>query len=233
MGNQFGQYTKKDVLILGLDGAGKTALLSTLKMGNILTFTGTHYETIDVNGVSLSCLDLSGRNKERPMIHLSTPTAAAFIHVVDSSDKVRLDQSLDELIKFVLLEKKTSGTVVMVLANKQDIPGCMSALEIQEALTLKYTFSPNSSLAHTVFVRQCSVLTKEGMHEALGEFVEQMQLKRSGHAKPGLLSLDEQNKVDDVHGSSGKLRKENQNDSVALSKVKAFFKNPFCLFQLK
>ncbi|KAK3781592.1 hypothetical protein RRG08_006988 [Elysia crispata] len=225
MGNYFGRDPRNDILILGLDDAGKTALLSTLKLGKILTFSGTHYETIDVNGVSLTCLDLSGRNKERPMIHLSTGTARGFVHVIDSTDAARLDEALDELVKFVLLEKKTLGTVVMVLANKQDIPGALTALEVEDALKRKYKFSSTSPLAHTVFVRPCSVLAKEGIHEAFGEFVNLLDLKRCGKAKPGLLSLVTE---DQNGGNFGRLGVEAQKESLALAKVKAVLKNPFC-----
>ena len=213
----------------GIDGAGKTALLSTLKLGKILIFTGTHRETFDVDGVSLTCLDLSGRNKERPMIQLSTGEAGGFVHVIDSTDRGRLDEALDELVKFVLLEKNTFGTVVMVLANKQDLPGALSALQVEEALKRKYTFSAKSKSAHTVFVRPCSVLTKQGVSEAFGDFVKQMALRRAGKAKLGLISLaDEDDDVKVKDEGSGNLGTEGSKESQTRDKVKKFLKNPFC-----
>ena len=216
----------------GLSEAGKTTLLSNMTGGAALCHFDSNRETFDVSGMTLVCWELYGRDKARPMFPFYSRISKGLIYVIDSSDTERLDEALDEVVKYVLLEKDMAGTVVMVLANKQDIPGAMTALEIQEALKQKYTFSSTSAFAQTVFVRPCSVLTMEGVNEAFEEFVEQLRLRDAGKAKPGLIPLvGEGGDVNIKDSNLYRFDVKNQKESLARAKMKSFFKNPFCLFR--
>ena len=150
---------------------------------------GFNVETINVSGISITCWDVGGRDKIRPLYRHYYQNTQGFVYVIDGSDRDRLDDALTELVKFVFLEEETLGTVVMILVNKQDIPGAMTTLDIQEALERKYKFSSTSAFDHTVFVRPCSVLTSEGVYEAFEEFSEQLRMKHAGNAKHGLIPL--------------------------------------------
>ncbi|KAK3784335.1 hypothetical protein RRG08_017909 [Elysia crispata] len=233
MGNSFTRrhYNRDIILMQGLSGSGKTSMLFKLSFGEELQVVNSHRETIDVRGMTLTFWDLYGREKQRPMIRIYYSMTKGFIYVIDSSDGEQLGTALDELVQYILLDEETAGTVVMVLANKQDIPGAMTALEIQEALKEKYNFSSSSASAHTVFVRACSVKTMEGVNEAFEDFAEQLRLRDAGKVRRGLLPLvgDEGDVKDGKHGT---FDTKDQKESLARAKVKKFLKNPFCLFKV-
>ncbi|RUS80697.1 hypothetical protein EGW08_011520 [Elysia chlorotica] len=194
MGNWFCKRIEQRIIIQGLDAAGKTSLLYRLKLGEVVTTIptiGFNVETISVAGLTITCWDLGGRDKMRPLYRHYYSNTQGFVYVIDSTDRERLDRALEELVRYVFLEEEAAGTVVLVLANKQDIPGAMTSLDIQQALQRQYNFSStsNSVSAHTVLVRACSVVTEEGIHEAFEEFSELLRLKHAGKANVGLLPL--------------------------------------------
>lgn len=53
------------------------------------------------------------------------------IWVVDSADRMRLEACKEELRK-LLQEERLGGATLLVLANKQDLPGALSAQEIKD-----------------------------------------------------------------------------------------------------
>lgn len=59
----------------------------------------------------------------------------AIIYVVDSADKDRIGISKDELL-YMLREEELAGAILVVLANKQDMEGCLSVAEVHQALGL-------------------------------------------------------------------------------------------------
>ncbi|GFR95225.1 ADP-ribosylation factor [Elysia marginata] len=179
----------------GLDASGKTSLLYGLKVGQIvqtIPTVGFNVETVTTaNGVNITCWDLGGQEKVRPLYRHYYPNTHGYVYVVDSSDSERLIQALEELVQYILLEDLTRNTVVMVLANKQDLPGALSAVEVEQALRGMYNFSVRSpGRGHTVFVRPCSIMTMEGVQEAFEDFTEELRLKHAGRSISGLLSLE-------------------------------------------
>ncbi|KAK3785956.1 hypothetical protein RRG08_038161 [Elysia crispata] len=248
MGNWFCKRLERRVLIQGLDSAGKTSLLYRLKLGEVVTTIptiGFNVETVSVGGLTITCWDLGGRDKIRPLYRHYYSNTQGFVYVIDSADRDRLDIALDELVRYVYLEEESAGTVVMVLANKQDIPGAMTALEIQEALKEKYNFSSTSASAHTVFVRVCSVMTEEGIYDAMNEFSEQLRLKLTGKAMTGLLplaseegkvSVKDRSKVDVLDWSNCNVSPETvapdgQRESLTLTRAKTFLRDPWAFIK--
>ena len=51
------------------------------------------------------------------------------MYVVDSADKERLDVARQEL-ELMLQEEELKGAPVLILANKQDLPGAMNEMEV-------------------------------------------------------------------------------------------------------
>lgn len=51
--------------------------------------------------------------------------------VVDAADRMRMDACRDEL-NILLQEERLAGATLLVLANKQDLPGALSAQEIKD-----------------------------------------------------------------------------------------------------
>lgn len=63
------------------------------------------------------------------------PEAHAIIFVVDSYDKERIDEAREFLYKFISMDSFKS-TVLLVMANKQDMPNVMTIEEIREKLEI-------------------------------------------------------------------------------------------------
>ena len=57
------------------------------------------------------------------------------IFVVDSNDRERISESRDELKRF-LSEDELEDCIVLVMANKQDLPNAMSVEEVTEKMEL-------------------------------------------------------------------------------------------------
>lgn len=55
------------------------------------------------------------------------------VWVVDSADRMRMEACREEM-QVLLQEERLAGATLLVLANKQDLPGSMSAQEIKDVI---------------------------------------------------------------------------------------------------
>ena len=72
--------------------------------------------------------------------------------MVDSNDRERAAEARDELQR-MLAEDELREAVLLVFANKQDLPGALSLHEIQEVLQL------DSIVSHHWKIVECSAVT--------------------------------------------------------------------------
>ena len=82
------------------------------------------------------------------------------IWVVDSADRVRLKDCREELAA-LLSQEKLTGASLLILANKQDLAGALTASEIAEALDLHGAAFSNRHW----LILPCSAFTGEGLVE--------------------------------------------------------------------
>jgi len=100
-------YTPKSpsvpILMLGLDAAGKTTILYKLKHEVVTTIPtiGFNVETVELSGAQLTCWDVGGCDKIRPVWRHFIKDARGFVFVVDSHDIDRLDSARNELEIFL------------------------------------------------------------------------------------------------------------------------------------
>ncbi|XP_070762836.1 ADP-ribosylation factor 4-like isoform X2 [Enoplosus armatus] len=66
---------------------------------------------------------------------VTTIPTIGLIFVVDSNDRERVQESCEELTK-MLSEDELKDAVLLVFANKQDLPNALSVSELQEKLNL-------------------------------------------------------------------------------------------------
>ena len=126
------------ILILGLDGAGKTTILYRLQAGEVVTTIptiGFNVETVVYKNLKFQVWDLGGQTSIRPYWRCYYTNTDAIIYVVDSADRDRVGISKQELVS-MLEEDELKDAVLVVLANKQDIEGAMSVTEVHSALGL-------------------------------------------------------------------------------------------------
>ncbi|KAJ6184854.1 hypothetical protein N7519_006155 [Penicillium mononematosum] len=137
-------WQKKEyrILIAGPFYSGKTTILfSQLKnYGPIETVPTVAFnvESLTHGGMNFVCWDIGGRHTLRPEWGVYIAQTNAIIFVVDSTD-IRLDDAANELTNLLNLEcmRQLSDAPLLVFANKQDLKGAKSPVEIAEALHLR------------------------------------------------------------------------------------------------
>ena len=157
------------VVMLGLDGVGKTATflkLTNVRHGTTIPTIGFHVETIKFNYRKFTLWDIGGTDCLRPLwknyLHANTD---ALIFMVDASDRDRIVECAEEIQK-VINNPNLNSIPILVLANKQDLPNVMSSDEIVEKLGLKlfnnrYHIQETSVYSHIELERGINWLTNE------------------------------------------------------------------------
>jgi len=129
---------KVRIVMIGLDSAGKTTVLYKLKTGEAITTIptiGFNVEVVKYKNVDFTVWDVGGQDKIRSLWHHYFQNAKGIIFVVDSSDHARIDEAALELQK-VVREEDLQESVLLVLANKQDVPKAMTVSEVSDKLGL-------------------------------------------------------------------------------------------------
>ncbi|XP_060691591.1 ADP-ribosylation factor 4 [Hemiscyllium ocellatum] len=151
------------ILMVGLDAAGKTTILYKLKLGEVVTTIptiGFNVETVEYKNVCFTVWDVGGQDKIRPLWRHYFQNTQGLIFVVDSNDRERIQEASEELNK-MLLEDELKGAVVLVFANKQDLPNAFTISEMTEKLGLK-------SLSNTTWhVQATCAIQGSGLCEGL------------------------------------------------------------------
>uniref|UniRef100_A0A673SR99 ADP ribosylation factor 1 n=1 Tax=Suricata suricatta TaxID=37032 RepID=A0A673SR99_SURSU len=182
MGNIFanlfkGLFGKKEmrILMVGLDAAGKTTILYKLKLGEIVTTIptiGFNVETVEYKNISFTVWDVGGQDKIRPLWRHYFQNTQGLIFVVDSNDRERVNEAREELMR-MLAEDELRDAVLLVFANKQDLPNAMNAAEITDKLGLH-------SLRHRNWYIQATCATSgDGLYEGLDWLSNQLRNQKS------------------------------------------------------
>ncbi|NXX38789.1 ARL10 protein, partial [Tricholaema leucomelas] len=132
------QVTWRHVLVLGLDGAGKSSILhyicSQRARKNIAPTYAFNSAQLCVEGLEMDLLEVGGSQNMRAYWHHYLSQAHVLVFVVDSVDRSRLLTARQEL--HALLDAEPLLPLV-VLANKQDKSNALSTAELWEELALQ------------------------------------------------------------------------------------------------
>ncbi|KAI4895761.1 hypothetical protein NFI96_024060 [Prochilodus magdalenae] len=126
------------LLMLGLDNAGKTTILKKFNGEDVSTISptlGFNIKTLEHRGFKLNIWDVGGQKSLRSYWRNYFESTDGLVWVVDSADRLRLEDCRKEL-SALLLEERLAGATLLVFANKQDLPGALSKDAIRE-----FTFS--------------------------------------------------------------------------------------------
>merc|ERR1712241_499135 len=103
-----------------------------LKLDEVVTTIptiGFNVETVEYRNLNFTVWDVGGQDRIRKLWrHYFTGTNGV-IYVVDSNDRDRTEDAREGLIK-MLNEDEMRDAVLLVFANKQDLPNAMSAAEV-------------------------------------------------------------------------------------------------------
>jgi ADP-ribosylation factor protein 6 len=153
------------ILMLGLDAAGKTTILYKLKLGQSVTTiptVGFNVETVTYKNVKFSVWDVGGQDKIRPLWRHYYTGTQALIFVVDSADRDRVDEARQELHRIVN-DREMREVIILIYANKQDLPDAMKPQEIQDKLGLTVT----GLRQRNWYVQPACATTGDGLYEGL------------------------------------------------------------------
>ncbi|KAJ3130819.1 hypothetical protein HK100_007391 [Physocladia obscura] len=168
--------------------------------------TTNSVEEVHHKSVCFTVWDVGGCDKIRPLYRHYFQNTDALIFVIDSSDRDRFAEALDELVSIctqIRTEQEQSGgsifAGILILANKQDISTAMTPREITlpllanlEPLNIKWTLVPCSAIANNKLndgFEWLSELSKGKPKSEpfcslfLGSFSEKLQNGQSSSAK--------------------------------------------------
>jgi len=162
------------ILMVGLDAAGKTTILYKLKLGEVVTTIptiGFNVETVEYKNISFTVWDVGGQDKIRPLWRHYYQNTNGLIFVVDSNDRDRIDDAREELQK-MLNEDEMRDAIILVFANKQDLPQAMTAAEITDKLGL------HNLRNRQWFIQSACATTGDGLYEGLDWLSSKLSAKK-------------------------------------------------------
>ena len=132
-----GLYNKKaNIVFLGLDNAGKSALLHVLKTDRVTQTRPTihpHSEELKMGNLVLNTYDLGGHETARKIWKDYFPAVNAILFLVDSVDVKRFPEAYKELNE-ILETPQLVNIPIAILGNKIDMAGAVSIEELKAAL---------------------------------------------------------------------------------------------------
>lgn len=128
------------MIIIGLDGAGKTTFLEKIKTlyngtpglepSRIGPTVGQNMGKVSLPSTILNFFDLGGQRGMRSIWHRYYDDCHAVVYVIDARDRERLGEGW-EAFDSVLSAPQILNIPLLLLANKQDSPDSLSATEIR------------------------------------------------------------------------------------------------------
>ncbi|XP_039701219.1 ADP-ribosylation factor-like protein 9 [Pteropus medius] len=127
----------KQILVLGLDGAGKTSVLHSLALNRVqhseAPTQGFNAVCINTEGSQMEFLEIGGSEPFRSYWDMYLSRGLLLIFVVDSADHGRLPEAKKHLHQLI----ETNPIIpLVVFANKQDLGAAYHITDIHEALAL-------------------------------------------------------------------------------------------------
>lgn len=176
-----GNSSSVQLTMIGLDQSGKTTLLYSLKYGhgqytNTTPTIGFNCEKVKgevgpTKGTTFTIWDVGGADKTRPLWRAYIRSSEGIIFVVDAVDHERIEEAKLELIKLMRCSDNP-GLPILVIANKQDMPGSLDSETVGRQLGL-HDLPPSQLWS---LLGACA-LTGEGLSDAIDAMYE-LVLKR-------------------------------------------------------
>jgi ADP-ribosylation factor protein 6 len=151
------------IVMVGLDGAGKTTILNQMKLGepqHTVPTIGFNLEKVSFGGVEFNTWDIGGQQKIRPLWEYYLSGIHAVIFVIDSADTARLREAMEELEK-IRCNRDVTGKPFVIFANKQDLPGAIHPEELFNQIRVLFKETD------TVHVFPVSAIVNEGITEGM------------------------------------------------------------------
>jgi len=130
-----------EIALLGLDNGGKTTLMHSLTGGapaKTVPTVGLDVKEFHIGATKIKCWDIGGQTQFRPEWGRYTTGCHAILFVVDTTDTERMFLARHEL--HILLDEylAKAKSPILVVANKVDVQGHLSEVDLVQALNLDY-----------------------------------------------------------------------------------------------
>ncbi|XP_063231125.1 uncharacterized protein LOC134535784 [Bacillus rossius redtenbacheri] len=135
------ENSEKRVLVLGLEGAGKSTILAQLTSddhmpaNDIKPTEGFKVTSLSNGAMSLNIWEIGGRESVRRYWGNFLQDTDLLVFVVDAADAHNLSRDVKE-VKTLLGDERLAGVPMLVVANKQDKTNALSPQEVADALDL-------------------------------------------------------------------------------------------------
>ena len=175
--------TEVTVLIVGLDGAGKTTLLEQMKtlyqsnmpsvpLDKIFPTLGMNVAETEFSSCKVVFQDLGGHASVRSLWEEYYGGADGIIFVIDAAAADRYDEAKEALLR-VITSPRLVGVPVLVLANKQDLPG--ASLSSQLDVVERIREAGGGAHARSFRAESISALSCEGVKDGIDWMVSVLQ----------------------------------------------------------
>jgi small GTP-binding protein len=210
--------SERRLVMLGLESAGKSSILQRLAPAGVEQSPGSTQsvafgvEVVAHRGRSFSIWDVgfAGRDKIRPLLMPFYKGACGVIFVVDSCRAESVAQARGELEKLLEVEDVREAPL-LVFANKQDLPGSLSASQVSETLAL-------DGLRRPWLVQPCCAQTGSGASMSRAVFA------RSPCSQPQL--LDDTPKAEGSHHAIPSPVRSRRTPSTPQQRLSGFLLSP-------
>lgn len=159
------------IVMLGLDQAGKTTLTNYLKFGEMMQTVPNqlNIQTITKGNVTFTMWDLGGQTKTRKIWSSYLDTMSGLIYLVDVTDSDRYALAAEEFHRILKEVPDTKEFVVLVLFNKVDAWKTPSVVEFKDLFKLP------EDRKMTVYRQEfCSVTKKVNVQAPIDWFLEEI-----------------------------------------------------------
>jgi small GTP-binding protein len=182
---------ERRVVLLGVEGAGKTALLECLKsyyaaggtsasarlpalsaarLAAIAPTVGLNVARLPTGGESVLVWDLGGAAALRPIWRRYVADAEALIWVVDATAECAAVSDARNCLRALLKEPSLAHAPLLVFATKQDLPGAMDPVKTSLALDLL-----SDAELRPQCVQPCSARTGAGVCDGMDWLVDRLR----------------------------------------------------------
>ncbi|KAF9286453.1 ADP-ribosylation factor-like protein 8B [Mortierella alpina] len=132
--------TEMELTLVGLQNSGKTTLVNVIASGqfqeDMIPTVGFNMRKVSKGNVTMKLWDIGGQPRFRSMWERYCRGVNAIVFVIDAADHDKLDAARTELRN--LLDKPQLASIpVLVLGNKNDLPGALTVDQIIEVMNLK------------------------------------------------------------------------------------------------
>ena len=196
------------IIILGIQNAGKTTILYRLSIGQLVKTTptiGSNVEEISYNNVKLQAWDLGGQESTRSVWNVYFVNTDAIIYVIDTHDET-YDDSKTQFYK-LLQNDALKNAVILIYANKQDLPGAKNVAEIIRIYEL------DTIKDHIWHIQPCSAQTGEGLITGMKWLSDQLVFKSNNNFPINPYIDYEQNSKDNIVENKNEIKTDNYNEN--------------------